>query len=116
MSQGDPLEKEMATHSNLLAWRIPWTDKPGGLSPWGVTKNWTRLSVNTYPPNTHTQTHVAGSDQHETDIQLGVENSNPLFYFCLENFMNRETWWATVHRVAKMLDSTEQAQMKMMNV
>ena len=28
---GDPLEKEMATHSNILAWRIPWTEKPGGL-------------------------------------------------------------------------------------
>ena len=27
----DPLEKEMATHSNILAWRIPWTDEPGRL-------------------------------------------------------------------------------------
>ena len=27
----DPLEKEMATHSSVLAWRIPWTDEPGGL-------------------------------------------------------------------------------------
>ena len=27
----DPLEKEMATHSSILAWRIPWTDEPGGL-------------------------------------------------------------------------------------
>ena len=32
----DPLEKEMATHSSTLAWRIPWTEEPGGLhSPWG---------------------------------------------------------------------------------
>ena len=31
----DPLEKEMAPHSSLLAWRIPWTEEPGGLSPWG---------------------------------------------------------------------------------
>ena len=31
----DPLEKEMATHSSILAWRIPWTEEPGGLySPW----------------------------------------------------------------------------------
>ena len=30
------LEKEMATHSSILAWRIPWTEEPGGLySPWG---------------------------------------------------------------------------------
>ena len=27
----DPLEKEMATHSSILAWRIPWTEEPGGL-------------------------------------------------------------------------------------
>ena len=27
----DPLEKGMATHSNILAWRIPWTEEPGGL-------------------------------------------------------------------------------------
>ena len=27
----DPLEKEMATHSSCLAWRIPWTEEPGGL-------------------------------------------------------------------------------------
>ena len=30
-----PLEKEMATHSNILAWRIPWTEEPGGHSPRG---------------------------------------------------------------------------------
>ena len=30
----DLLEKEMATHSNILAWRIPWTEEPGGLSAW----------------------------------------------------------------------------------
>ena len=29
--QEDPLEKEMATHSSSLAWRIPWTEEPGGL-------------------------------------------------------------------------------------
>ena len=30
----DPLEKGMATHSRILAWRIPWTEEPGGLRPW----------------------------------------------------------------------------------
>ena len=30
----DPLEKEMATHSGIPAWKIPWTQEPGGLSPW----------------------------------------------------------------------------------
>ena len=31
LGQEDPLEKEMATHSSILAWRIPWTEDPGGL-------------------------------------------------------------------------------------
>ena len=31
----DPLEKEMASHSSILAWRIPWTEEPGGLQSMG---------------------------------------------------------------------------------
>ena len=31
LSQEDPLEKGMATHSSILSWRIPWTEEPGGL-------------------------------------------------------------------------------------
>ena len=31
LSQEDPLEKELATHSSILAWRIPWTEQPGWL-------------------------------------------------------------------------------------
>ena len=34
----------MAPHSSILAWRIPWTEEPGGLQPMGVTKSRTRLS------------------------------------------------------------------------
>ena len=32
----DPLEKGMATHSSILAWRIPWTEEPGGLQSMGL--------------------------------------------------------------------------------
>ena len=35
----DPLEKEMATHPSILAWRIPWTEEPGGYSPWGCRES-----------------------------------------------------------------------------
>ena len=35
----DPLEKDMATHSSILAWRIPWIEEPGGLQSMG--KSWT---------------------------------------------------------------------------
>ena len=35
LSWDDPLEKETATHSRILAWRIPWTEEPGGLQSMG---------------------------------------------------------------------------------
>ena len=35
LGQEDPLEKEMATHSRILAWKILWTEEPGGLLPLG---------------------------------------------------------------------------------
>ena len=36
LGQEDPLEKEMATHSSILAWRIPWTEEPGRLQSMGL--------------------------------------------------------------------------------
>ena len=41
LGQEDPLEKEMAAHSSILAWRIPWAEEPGGLQSMGVTKSQT---------------------------------------------------------------------------
>jgi len=35
----DPLEKEMATYSSILAWRIPWTEELAGYSPWGCKES-----------------------------------------------------------------------------
>ena len=40
----DCLEKEMATHSSILAWEIPWTEEPGGLQSMRSRKSWTQLS------------------------------------------------------------------------
>ena len=37
--QGDPLEKETATHSSILAYEIPWTEEPGGLQSIGLQKS-----------------------------------------------------------------------------
>ena len=53
--QEDPLEKEMATYSSILAWRILWTEEPGGL--YGVAKGQTKLSNWTHT-HTHTHTHT----------------------------------------------------------
>ena len=39
LGQEDPLEKGMATHSNILAWRIPWTEEPGRLQSIGLQES-----------------------------------------------------------------------------
>ena len=44
LSWEGPLEKEMATHSSILAWKISWTEEPGGLQYMGVAKSQARLS------------------------------------------------------------------------
>ena len=50
--QEDPLEKEMATHYSILAWRIPWTEEPGGPQSMGkqsdVTIRLTHVCVQTF--------------------------------------------------------------------
>ena len=38
LGQEDPLEKEIATYSSILAWRVLWTEEPGGLCPWGCKR------------------------------------------------------------------------------
>ena len=48
----DPLEKEMTTHSSILAWRIPWTEEPGRLQSMGSQ------SQHDWATNTHTHTHT----------------------------------------------------------
>ena len=53
LSQEDPLENEMASHSSILAWRIPWTEEPGRLQSMGsqrirhnrVTAHMTQISL-----------------------------------------------------------------------
>ena len=38
LGREDPLEKQIATHSSILAWRIPWTEEPGGLQSMGLQR------------------------------------------------------------------------------
>ena len=44
----EDLEKEMATHSSILAWKIPWTEEPGWLQSVGLDTSWTQLSDFTF--------------------------------------------------------------------
>ena len=53
LGQEDLLEEDMATHSRILAWRIPWTEEPGGLQSIG-SQSWTRLKC----LSTHAQAQV----------------------------------------------------------
>ena len=46
LSQEDPLKEEMATHSSILAWEIPWTEEPGRLQSMGSQESQTGLSEN----------------------------------------------------------------------
>ena len=46
----DPLEEGMATHSDILAWRIPWTEEPGGLQPRGPQESDTTERLSTHTP------------------------------------------------------------------
>ena len=39
LDQADPLEEEMATHSSILAWKIPWTEEAGGLAVIGLQRS-----------------------------------------------------------------------------
>ena len=82
------MEKEMATHSSVLAWRIPGTGEPGGLPSIGshrVGYNWSNLAAAA----------AAAAFPH------GEGNGTPLQYSCLENPMDGGAWWAAVHGVAK---------------
>ena len=54
--QEDPLGKETATHSSILAWRIPWTEEPGGLQPMGSQRVRHKKVTNTH-------THIPSRDE-----------------------------------------------------
>jgi len=49
VGQEDPLEKGMAAHSSILAWRIPWTEEPGGLQFMGSQRVRYDQATNTHP-------------------------------------------------------------------
>ena len=74
------LKKEMATHCNILAWRIPWTDEPGGL-----------LSV-----GSHSETRLKRRSMHAC---IGEGDGNPFQCSCLENPRDRGAWWAAVYGI-----------------
>ena len=121
----DPLEREMATHSRILTWRISWTEEPGGLQFVGsqrVRHNW---MTNTHT-HTHTHTHsvyrglpwwLSGKAFACQSRRLGFNpwvgkipwrrKWQPVLVFLPANPRDRGAWQATFQEVAKELDTTE---------
>ena len=56
LGQEDLLEKEMATHSSILAWKIPWMEEPVGYSPWGCKESDTTEQLHFHLPPTKMST------------------------------------------------------------
>ena len=117
LGQEDPLEKEIATHSSTLAWRIPWREEPGRLQStgsqrvghdWATELNWISKLNYIYQVSLVAQT-VKRLSTKQVDLgpvpgsgrSPGEGNGNPLQYSCLENPMEGGAWKATVHGVTK---------------
>ena len=75
-------EKAMAPHSSTLAWKIPWTEEPGGLDR--------------EESDTTEQLHF-----HFSLSCIGEGNGNPLQCTCLENPRDGGAWWAAIYGVAQ---------------
>ena len=78
-------ETVMAPHSSTFAWKIPWTEEPGGLQSMGSLES-----------DTTEQLHF-----HFSLSCIGEGNGNPLQCSCLENSRDGEAWWAAVYGVVQ---------------
>ena len=113
----DPLEKEMATHSSILAWRIPWMEELCGQQSTDCKESDTTEQFH-FLFTFHSCKHFPGGASGErpthqysrckrhklgprVGIPPGVGNGNALQYSCLEKSMDRGAWWATVHGVTR---------------
>ena len=105
----------MATHSSILAGRIPWTEEPGGATVHGVAKRWRRLSefhsLTQSPvgfPGGWVVKNSPANAGDRYDPWVGkIPWSNPLQYSCLENPMDKGAQQVTVYRVTEKSDVTE---------
>ena len=81
----DPLEKEMAIHSSILAWIIPCTEEPGGLQ-----------SMGRWESDRTERLHF-----HFSLSYIGEGKGNPFQRSCLENPRDGRAWWAAVYGVTQ---------------
>ena len=112
----------MATHSSVIAWRIPGTGEPGGLPSMGSQSRTRqkRLSSSSrvclplfqlfklcqFRTKNLDEINYKKKNKKKLDLAHSWWSKNiPLQYSCLENPKNREAWWATIHGVAKQSES-----------
>ena len=69
----DPLEKGLATHSNIFAWRIVWTEEPAGLQSMGPQRAGQDLATNTTSLITPGQSHSEYSGKEDTALDLSAQ-------------------------------------------
>ena len=86
LGQEDPLEKGMATHSSILAWRIPWTEEPGGLQSMGLPR--VRHDWATSP---HEQPRSLGQTLLQSKVCITTLIGPPDPWFCICRFNQLET-------------------------
>ena len=125
----DFLEKRVAIHSSILAWRIPWTEEPGGLQCMGLQRVWHDLETNTFSFHLHYHLHAldmyvcmyvcmyvsacmsvvknppAKAGDMNSIPELGTSpgegNGNVFQSSCPRNPMDKGAWWTAVHVIAK---------------
>ena len=73
----DPLEKVMATHSSILAWRIPWTEEPGGLQSMGSQRVRTTAQVSTAQHSTEPTTYQVLERQATNSLGRELRQGEP---------------------------------------
>ena len=116
------LEKEMATHSSTLAWRIPWLEEPSRLQSMGSQR--VRLDRGTFTFHEMSRAFqwlsgeksaASAGDTGDTGSMPGSGkppgggNDNPFQYSCLGNPMDRGAWWA-IQSIGSQRDMTEDSQ------
>ena len=113
LGQEDPREKCKATHSSVLAWRIPWTEEPGGLQSMGsqeldTTGQLTHSSSTGFPgdasgkePTCQCRPNMRRRFDPWVGKVLWRRAWQPIPLFLPGGSYGRGAWWATVHGVAK---------------
>ena len=106
LGQEDPLEKGMTTHSSILAWRIPWTEKPGGLQSVGWKESDTTEETVHARARAHTHTHTLLYGFSHFLTHLSLELSSLKVHLKCSLYSLKVHWIPTLSHVVYTLFNT----------